>query len=158
MNEGAIEVLYEPPRSSTRARVASAAFAAVFLALVGWVLARLLRGPVSAALALAVTVAVLFAQKRFGEKGIRATLGVTADRAARELTWRYRGGSVVIPFDEITEVAAGEVTAVDGVSLAAVTLTRRQGEPLRFAVHGDAAAKGIVDALTALRGGRVPEP
>lgn len=150
MTEPAIEVLYEPPRGSVRALAASWVAAALFFAFVLYVLWKLLRSPVSMAIALAVAATVLIAQGRFADRDVRATLRVVADRGARTLTWTWRGGEAVIPWDEIEAIGAAPVTSGDGVDLAAVTVTRA-GETVRFGVHGDAAARGIVDAVRALR-------
>lgn len=145
------EVLYEPPRGSPRALVASWVAAGLFLTFVLWTLWRLLRSPVSMAIALAVAAAVVVAQGRYADRDVRATLRVVADKRARTLTWTWRGGELTLPWDEIETIAAEGVTGGDGVDLAAVAVRRAGGEALRFGVHGDAAAKGIVAAVGALR-------
>lgn len=152
MAKDAGEVLYEPARGSARARVASWVGASLFIAFVAWLMFRLLRSPLSFAVALAVTAAVLIAQSRYAPGGVRATRRVTADRDAETVTWECRGGDISLRWSEIDTVEADEVTGGDGVDLAAVVVRRKDGVVLRFGVQSESAAKGITDALAALRG------
>ncbi|MFO0628413.1 MAG: hypothetical protein U0325_22765 [Polyangiales bacterium] len=151
MADDGVEVLYEPPRGSPRALAASWIGAGLFLLFVAWLLSHLLRSTRSMVVAGAVTAAVLVAQSRWSPGGVRATRRITADRAAKTLSFEYRGGALVLPWSEVASSAAERVTAGDGVDLAAVVIHRAGGEVLRFGVHSDAAAQGVVAGWTALR-------
>lgn len=151
MADDGVEVLYEPARGSPRALAASWLGAGLFLLFVGWLLSHLLRSTRSLVVAGGVTAAVLYAQSRWAPGGVRATQRITADRGAKTLSFRYRGGELVLPWSEVESTAAERVTAGDGVDLAAVVIRRAGGEVLRFGVHSDAAAQGVVDGWAALR-------
>ena len=151
MADDNVEVLYEPVRGSPRALAASWLGAGLFLLFMAWLLSHLLRSTRSLVVAGAVTGVVLYAQSRWAPGGVRATLRITADRAAKTLSFRYRGGELVLPWAEVESTVAERVTAGDGVDLAAVVIHRAGGEVLRFGVHSDAAAQGVVDGWTALR-------
>lgn len=156
MADDDLEVLYEPQRGSPRALAASWIGAALFMSFVAWLMYRLLRSPLSMGIAAAVTAVVLLAQSRYAPGGVRATRRVTADRRARTVTWTWRGGELCLPWSEIESMQAERVTGGDGVDLAAVVLHRAGGEVLRFGVRTDDAAKGITDALAALRADEPP--
>lgn len=152
MADDGVEVLYQPQRGSARALAASWFGASLFLLFVLWLLSQLLRSTRSVIVAALVTAAVLFAQSRYAPGGVRATLRVTADRGAKTLTFRWRGGATVLPWSELERIEAERVTGGDGVDLAAVVVRRSDGQVLRFGVQSDAAARGVVEAVAALRG------
>lgn len=151
MAQDGVEVLYEPTKGTARAMALSWLGAGLFLLFVAWLLSNLLRSTRSLIVAALVTAAVLVAQSRYAPGGVRAATRVTADRAGRSLTFRWRGGETVLPWTELDEVSAERVTGGDGVDLAAVVVRRAGGEVLRFGLQSDAAAQGVVDAVRALR-------
>ena len=114
MADDNVEVLYEPVRGSPRALAASWLGAGLFLLFMGWLLSHLLRSTRSLVVAGVVTAAVLYAQSRWAPGGVRATLRITADRAAKTLSFRYRGGELVLPWAEVESTVAERVTAGDG--------------------------------------------
>lgn len=151
MADAEIEVLYEPAPAPRRALLASWIGAGLFMVFVFWLLSQLLRSTRAVIIAAVVTAVVLIAQSRYAPGGVRATRRVTAHRRERTLTFEWRGGEAVIAWDAIDAIEVERVTGGDGIDLAAVVLRPGGGELMRFGFGTDAAAKGVVDAVEALR-------
>lgn len=156
MADDAVEVIYAaPPR--TRAWWAAAAGALLFVALIAWIVARMVRNPVGIALVVVILVLGLVAPAALGQRGPLRATRVTADGASRGVRIEHRRGVELLRFDEVRAVEAREESVAEGVPIDVVALALAEGREVRFAVIDRGAAEGAARALKAVLGLDAPK-
>ncbi len=149
MADDAVEVIYAAPKR-TGAWWGAAVGAVLFVALIAWIVARMVRNPVGIALVVVILVVGLAAPTALGQRGPLRATRVTVDGASRGLRIEHRRGVELVRFDEVRAVEAREESVAEGVPIDVVVITLRDGRVLRFGVIDRGAAEGAARALRAV--------